>query len=93
MSGRMDARVESKLCTDSTLVDGLLLTVERSVQQVTDRLDKLILQIKDIQKPYMHGMKPADIVLVRFSVLRLQMQSRPNNENCRSHMALSFAVL
>ena len=78
MSGRMDVKVESKFCAAPTVVDGLLLTTERSEQQVTDRLDKLILQIKGIQEPYMHGMEPAsDIVLVRFSMLLLQMQSRP----------------
>ncbi|KAI0513310.1 putative phosphoglycerate mutase [Xylaria bambusicola] len=32
-----------------------------SRQQVTERLDRLILQIQDIQKPYMNGEKPADV--------------------------------
>lgn len=36
----------------------------RSAQQVTDRLDGLIKKIYDIQGPYMHGEKPADVVLV-----------------------------
>lgn len=35
-----------------------------SSQQVTDRLDGLIKKIHDIQSPYMHGEKPADVVLV-----------------------------
>ncbi|KAE9362626.1 putative phosphoglycerate mutase [Stipitochalara longipes BDJ] len=33
-------------------------------QQVTDRLDRLIAKIKEVQRPNMHGEKPADIVLV-----------------------------
>ncbi|GAM82993.1 hypothetical protein ANO11243_009790 [Dothideomycetidae sp. 11243] len=36
----------------------------RSVQQVTDRLDKLISQIKEIQRPHMRGPEPCDILLV-----------------------------
>ncbi|KAL5436034.1 hypothetical protein PMIN06_010955 [Paraphaeosphaeria minitans] len=32
-----------------------------SRQQVTERLDGLISQIKEIQKPYMHGEKPVDV--------------------------------
>ncbi|KAF2138270.1 uncharacterized protein K452DRAFT_234340 [Aplosporella prunicola CBS 121167] len=35
-----------------------------SAQQVTDRLDALIKQIREIQAPNMHGEKPADVVLV-----------------------------
>ena len=35
-----------------------------SSQQVTDRLDGLIKKIHEIQGPYMHGEKPADIILV-----------------------------
>jgi sedoheptulose-bisphosphatase len=41
----------------------------RTAQQVTDRLDGLIRKIHDIQRPYMHGEKPADILLVRRSFL------------------------
>lgn len=64
----MDVRVESKLCTD-LVVHGLFLMSRRSVQQVTDRLDKLIWRIKDIQRLHMHGRNPADIVIVCFPVL------------------------
>lgn len=35
------------------------------MQQVTERLDRLILRIKEIQQPYMDGQKPVDILLVR----------------------------
>lgn len=35
-----------------------------SAQQVTDRLDNLIQKIYKLQEPYMHGEKPADVVLV-----------------------------
>ena len=36
----------------------------RSADQVTERLDRLIAQIREIQAPYMHGEKPADVVVV-----------------------------
>lgn len=36
----------------------------RSAQQVTDRLDGLIQKIREIQRPYMYGEKPADVVVV-----------------------------
>ena len=35
------------------------------MQQVTERLDRLISQIREIQKPHMRGEKPVDILLVR----------------------------
>ncbi|KAF2252069.1 putative phosphoglycerate mutase [Trematosphaeria pertusa] len=35
-----------------------------SSEQATERLDGLINRIRDIQRPYMHGEKPVDIVLV-----------------------------
>ncbi|KAM5363524.1 hypothetical protein ACJZ2D_011967 [Fusarium nematophilum] len=38
-----------------------------SMEQVAERLDGLILEIRKIQKPYMNGEKPADVVLVRLS--------------------------
>jgi broad specificity phosphatase PhoE len=37
----------------------------RSPQQVTERLDRLIAKIRDIQRPHMNGEKPADVVVVR----------------------------
>ncbi|KAF2624874.1 putative phosphoglycerate mutase [Macroventuria anomochaeta] len=40
-----------------------------SSQQVTERLDKLILQIKEIQKPYMRGEKPADVLVVAHGLI------------------------
>jgi hypothetical protein len=36
----------------------------RSPQQVTERLDRLIAKIRDIQRPHMNGEKPADVVVV-----------------------------
>ena len=36
----------------------------RSAQQVTERLDRLIFNIRDIQRMYMSGEKPVDVVLV-----------------------------
>ena len=50
----------------SGVASRLLLTLSRSAQQVGERLDRLILQIKEIQKPYMHGEKSANVLLVRF---------------------------
>lgn len=35
-----------------------------SPEEVTSRLDEMIIQIKNIQKPYMHGEDSADIVLI-----------------------------
>ncbi len=50
------------------------------MEQVTERLDRLISQIKDIQKPHMRGEKPVDIVLVRLRKLP-----------CLPHLSPSFA--
>jgi probable phosphoglycerate mutase len=36
----------------------------RTPQQVTERLDRLIARIRDIQRPHMNGEKPADVVVV-----------------------------
>lgn len=36
----------------------------RSAQQVSNRLDSLIQKIYEVQRPFMHGEKPADVVLV-----------------------------
>ncbi len=38
----------------------------RTPQQVSDRLDELITKIHKLQSPYMHGEKPADVMLVCF---------------------------
>ena len=35
-----------------------------SSQDVSDRLDRLIAEIHEIQRPYMHGEKPVDVVVV-----------------------------
>jgi hypothetical protein len=43
----------------------LLLISLRSKRHVTERLDKLISQIREIQRPYMRGERPADVLLVR----------------------------
>lgn len=39
-----------------------------SMKQVTERLDRLISQIREIQSPYMKGEKPVDVLLVRLFV-------------------------
>lgn len=36
----------------------------RSAEQVTGRLDRLVERVRNIQRPYMHGEKPVDVVLV-----------------------------
>ncbi|MCJ1379041.1 hypothetical protein MMC17_002140 [Xylographa soralifera] len=59
-----------------------------SMQQVTDRLDRLISQIKEIQKPYMLGEKPGNIILVRPSSLSfLLLRKHPR----LPHLFPSFA--
>lgn len=50
----------------------------RSMQQVSDRLDRLILQIREIQRPYMKGGKPADVLLVRSLPSLLAASVNPN---------------
>ncbi|KAF2789397.1 putative phosphoglycerate mutase [Melanomma pulvis-pyrius CBS 109.77] len=40
-----------------------------SKQQVTERLDRLILHIKETQKPYMRGEKPVDVLLVAHGLI------------------------
>ncbi|KAL9129379.1 MAG: hypothetical protein Q9217_002143 [Psora testacea] len=47
-----------------------------SRQQVTERLDRLILQIKEIQKPYMRGEKPVDVLVLIYLARKLQEQRR-----------------
>lgn len=41
-----------------------LILCLRSMKQVTERLDKLIMRIRDIQRPCMKGERPADVLLV-----------------------------
>lgn len=36
----------------------------RSPEQVAERLDRLVEQIKDTQRPFMRGEKPADVLIV-----------------------------
>lgn len=40
-----------------------------SRQQVTERLDRLISQIKEIQRPYMNGEKPVDVLFVAHGLI------------------------
>ncbi|KAF2415859.1 putative phosphoglycerate mutase [Tothia fuscella] len=40
-----------------------------SRHQITERLDRLISQIKEIQQPYMHGEKPVDVLLVAHGLI------------------------
>lgn len=42
-----------------------LLMLDRYPAQVTERLDRLVAQIRDIQRPFMKGKQPADVVLAR----------------------------
>ena len=39
--------------------------IHRSMQQISERLDRLILQIREIHRPRMNGGKPSDVLLVR----------------------------
>ncbi|CAG8954640.1 hypothetical protein HYFRA_00004560 [Hymenoscyphus fraxineus] len=40
-----------------------------SAKQVEERLDRLITKIRDIQRPYMNGERPADILLVAHGLI------------------------
>ncbi|KAG8168603.1 hypothetical protein KVR01_001352 [Diaporthe batatas] len=40
-----------------------------SMQQVTQRLDRLISRIRDIQKPSMKGQKPADVLVIAHGLI------------------------
>ena len=73
--GGMDARAASKVHLFSTLsgwsgcgwmIEGSLTyyTLPRSAQQVTERLDRLIEQIRNVQAPCFNGESHADVVLV-----------------------------
>lgn len=58
---RLRRRRVSQACFKSYLCIWLW---NRTAQQVSDRLDELIKKIYKIQGPYMHGEKPADVILV-----------------------------
>lgn len=47
-----------------------------SPEQVAERLDKLIREIREIQKPFMRGEKPADVLLVSSEFLLCPITSR-----------------
>lgn len=47
------------------------------MQQVTERLDRLISQIKEIQEPHVLGGKPVDILLVRLFSLSSLLRKCP----------------
>jgi hypothetical protein len=64
--GKMVVREESMFCPSPVIFIDYLLIASRLPHEVTKRLDKLILQIREIQKPYMLGEEPADVLLVRF---------------------------
>ena len=40
------------------------MILARNPEQVTERLDRLIAKIRDIQRPHMDGSKPVDVVVV-----------------------------
>ena len=50
-------------------MDGLMLTVDRSKADIEERLDRLIGEIKELQKPYMESGGNGDIVLVRIPLI------------------------
>jgi hypothetical protein len=62
--GGMDVKVGSKLHTLRKYLVGLL-SIDRSPQQVMERLDRLIAKIRDLQRPHMDGSKAVDVVVVR----------------------------
>lgn len=64
--------------------------ITRSSQEVTERLDRVIGMIRNTQRPYMHGEKPVDIVLVR---LRFHFAAASQLTISRLHMVLFSAPL
>lgn len=81
----MDVRVES--ITGLDLVEDMLLIGVRSPEQVTERLDRLILQIKEVQKPFMRGEEPADVLVVcKLSFANAPSASSRSLTYARSHM-------
>lgn len=46
------------------------LIESRSAEQVTARLDRLVGKIHDIQRDYMHGEKPRDVVVVSLAIIQ-----------------------
>lgn len=69
----MGARVESEFSTShgGPLAGIMMLTLlgSRSMDGVTERLDRLISRIRDIQRPYMLGERPADVLLVTHGLI------------------------
>lgn len=47
----------------------LTLFGSRSIDEVTERLDRLVSRIREIQRPYMRGECPADVVLVAHGLI------------------------
>jgi len=66
--GKTDVRAASKLIQFAPVL--ILSNFSGSSEQATQRLDSLINRIRDIQYPYMHGVKPVDIILVAHHILR-----------------------
>lgn len=62
-----------------TLSAPLLTLTYRSMQKVSERLDRLISQIRDIQRPCMSGEGPADVLLVSSSPFFISCEPRPSH--------------
>ena len=62
--GGMGVRRESRCCSLNVCMCDVNI-VCRTPQQVTERLDRLIKEIREIQKPHMDGSKAVDVVVVR----------------------------
>ncbi|KAK5449966.1 hypothetical protein LTS15_008539 [Exophiala xenobiotica] len=64
-----------------------------SPEQVTERLDRLITQIKEVHAPYMNGEKPVDVVLVRTRTLNGQEWTVIRSANTAEYSSRSHTVL
>jgi hypothetical protein len=51
---------------------------DRTPQQVTERLDRLIKEIREVQRPHMDGSKAVDVVVVGAHSFRLELLTRSN---------------
>lgn len=63
MAVRVESKSHASLCI-SFQVGTSLTRFSRSAQEVTDRIDDLIREIRAIQKDNMHGENPSDVLLV-----------------------------
>ncbi|GKT88571.1 phosphoglycerate mutase [Colletotrichum tofieldiae] len=63
-----------------------------SMQQVTERLDRIISQIREIQSPYMNGEKPVDVLIVAHGLILRCFWKRWLGLPVDSDLQMNFAL-